>query len=110
MARQSKGIHGKPIKSGVRSPTAHRTLEQASSHWQDYGSKHKDKNRARKKARRVLEKEGLVRKGDGKEVDHKRPLRSGGSNTRANLRVSSAAKNRAHGASRQGPRPSSRRK
>ena len=104
MRKQSKGIHGKPMKSGVRSPTAHRTLEQASSHWSDYGSKHKDKNRARKKARRVLEKEGVLRKGDGKEADHKKPLRSGGTNARSNLRARSASANRAHGASRQGNR------
>lgn len=38
---------------------------------------------------------GLVRKGDGKDVDHKRPLRSGGSNGRGNLRVRSRSKNRA---------------
>lgn len=87
-----------------RSPTSHRTPAQESRHWQEYGSKHKDKNRARKKARRVLQKEGKVRKGDGKEVDHKNG--NANDNRRSNLRVRSASKNRAHGKSRQGNRPS----
>lgn len=34
-----------------------------------------------------MEKEGKVRKGDGKQVDHKKPLSQGGSNSRSNLRV-----------------------
>jgi hypothetical protein len=48
----------------------------------------------RVKARRMLEKEGLVQKGDGKEVDHIRKLRSGGTSTRSNLRVRSRTANR----------------
>lgn len=48
----------------------------------------------RVKARRMLEKEGSVTKGDGKDVDHKKPLRSGGSTTRSNLRVRSVKANR----------------
>lgn len=48
----------------------------------------------RVKARRMLEKEGVVTKGDGKDVDHKNPLRSGGSTTRSNLRVRSVKANR----------------
>jgi 5-methylcytosine-specific restriction endonuclease McrA len=34
-----------------------------------------------------MEKAGKVHKGDGKAVDHKRPLSKGGSNERSNLRV-----------------------
>lgn len=41
----------------------------------------------RNKARRMLMKEGKVRKGDGKVVDHKKPLSQGGGNGRGNLRV-----------------------
>jgi hypothetical protein len=48
----------------------------------------------RVKARRLMEKEGAVTKGDNKDVDHKKPLRSGGSTTRSNLRVRSKAANR----------------
>ena len=41
------------------------------------------------KARRMLMREGLVHKGDGKDVDHKKPLSKGGATTRSNLRVKS---------------------
>ncbi len=53
-----------------------------------------ERNRARKKARYELEKEGKVKKGDGKHVDHKKPLAAGGSNARSNLRVVDAKTNR----------------
>lgn len=45
-------------------------------------------------ARRELAKEGKVSKGDGKDVDHIRPLSKGGSNSRTNLRAISAHANR----------------
>ena len=48
------------------------------------------------KARRMLEREGLVHKGDGKDVDHKVPLSKGGKTTRSNLRVKSASANRSY--------------
>lgn len=46
-------------------------------------------------ARREAERKGLVHKGDGKEVDHKRPLDAGGTNADSNLRVVDASTNRA---------------
>lgn len=53
------------------------------------------RNRAeRNAARREMEKSGRVHKGDGKDVDHKRPLAKGGSNTESNLRVTSKSENR----------------
>jgi len=45
-------------------------------------------------ARRKLEKMGRVRKGDGKDVDHKRALSKGGTNGLRNLRVVSRYVNR----------------
>ena len=50
------------------------------------------KRSSRNKARRRLEKDGLVHKGDGKDVDHKdgNPL----NNSRSNLHVMSASRNR----------------
>lgn len=42
-------------------------------------------------------KEGRVRKGDGKEVDHKKPMSKGGGNGRKNLRVMSRRANRVKG-------------
>lgn len=64
----------------------------------NYHSKPEQKhNRAlRNAARREMEDRGLVRKGDGKDVDHKKPLDSGGSNAPSNLRVMSKAKNRGY--------------
>lgn len=53
-----------------------------------------ENNRKRKAARRKLEAEGKVHKGDGKEVGHKRALAKNGSNSRSNLRVESRSKNR----------------
>lgn len=52
------------------------------------------KRAERVKARRMMEKTGAVTKGDGKDVDHKKPLRSGGTTTRSNLRVRSKSANR----------------
>lgn len=48
----------------------------------------------RNAARRTLEKKGVVRKGDGKDVDHKKPLSKGGSNDASNLRVVDESSNR----------------
>jgi hypothetical protein len=42
----------------------------------------------------MLKKEGAVKKGDGKDVDHKTPISSGGSNKRGNLRAVAASANR----------------
>lgn len=52
------------------------------------------KRSQRNKARRELEKAGRVHKGDGKEVNHKNPIRDGGGNAKSNLEVQSASKNR----------------
>lgn len=49
---------------------------------------------ARNSARKTMEQKGLVRKGDGKDVDHKTPLSKGGSKTPSNLRVVPASTNR----------------
>lgn len=64
--------------------------------YREYHSKPEQKrNRAkRNNARRRLEREGRVRKGDGKDVGHKKALSKGGSNARSNLRVESRSKNR----------------
>ena len=56
------------------------------------------KNRAaRNKARRQAIKSGAVRKGDGKDVGHKRGLGEGGSNAKSNRRVEKASTNRKKG-------------
>ena len=56
----------------------------------------KKKRAARNKARAIMEKAGLVHKGDGKDVDHKQALSKGGKSVRGNLRVKSASANRSY--------------
>ena len=41
-----------------------------------------------------MEKVGAAKKGDGKDVDHIRPLKSGGTSARSNLRMRSRSANR----------------
>jgi hypothetical protein len=56
----------------------------------------KKKRAERNKARAIMEKKGLVHKGDGKDVDHTKPLSKGGKTTPSNLRVKTAHNNRSY--------------
>jgi hypothetical protein len=49
---------------------------------------------SRNSARAAAIESGSARVGDGKDVDHKKPLSKGGSNSKSNLRVVSAGRNR----------------
>ena len=60
--------------------------EKAWDHNHDGGQRLKDRAE-RNKARSIMEKAGKVHKGDGKQVDHKKELIRGGSNSTSNLRV-----------------------
>lgn len=60
-----------------------------------HGKPEQVKNRA---ARNSARKAMGCTKGDGKEVDHKKPLSKGGGNSKTNLRVVSRATNRKKGA------------
>jgi hypothetical protein len=64
--------------------------------YQNYqGTEEQKKNRAqRNAARREMERKGAVSKGDGKDVDHKRPIVKGGGNGNGNLRAVPASANR----------------
>lgn len=63
--------------------------------WEKENKPDRVKQRAqRNAARSLLQKEGKVKKGDGKDVDHKIPLSLGGNGKRDNLRVRSASANR----------------
>lgn len=56
--------------------------------WEKTSKPNRVKERAaRNTARSIMEKEGKVHKGDGKQVDHKKELVRGGSTGRSNLRV-----------------------
>ena len=80
-----------------RSPTSHRTPTQIRRQVAGYNHRPEQirKRVQRDKARRLLMKEGLVKKYDGKDVNHKKPIRSGGGNERSNLSVQPRSKNRA---------------
>lgn len=84
-------------KGQKRDPSSHRTPGQIKRMNDTYDSKpEKIAGRSmRNQARRKMEAEGLVSKGDGKDVEHIKPVRSGGTNARSNLKVLSASKNRA---------------
>ena len=63
--------------------------------YENYHSKpEQKKNRAKRNAAR---RELGLKKGDGKEVDHIKPLSKGGSNGKSNLRVVSQKTNRKKG-------------
>lgn len=62
---------------------------------QYHSTEEQKKNRAKRNAaRRKAERDGKVSKGDGKDVDHIKPLSKGGTNTPSNLKVKTASKNR----------------
>lgn len=81
---------------GVRDPSSHRTPAQVRKQVRGYNSQpHMIRRRSlQNQARAKLAKEGLVRKGDGKDVDHKKRLDNGGGNSRSNLRVLTQKRNR----------------
>ena len=92
------------LKSGVRSKTGHRTLEQSRGASAAYQAQPKQrKNRAlRNAARTTVKKAGG--KVAGKDVGHKKPLSKGGTNAKSNLKIQSRKANRGHGMSRGGNR------
>lgn len=67
------------------------------------GKEEVKKDRAkRNSARRIMEREGRVAKGDGKDVDHKMPLSKGGGNGKKNLRVRSSSANKSFARTKSG--------
>ena len=84
------------MTKGVRDPSSHRTPEQIKKMDRGYNStptnikKRTQRNSARAIVRKDLGEAAIA----GKDVDHKRPVRSGGSNARGNLRVRSQHTNR----------------
>jgi 5-methylcytosine-specific restriction endonuclease McrA len=85
------------MKHEKRDPSSHRTPSQIRKMDRGYNATPENvkKRTMRNEARRKLAKAGLVSKGDGKDVDHIKPVRSGGSNARSNLRVVDKSQNRA---------------
>jgi hypothetical protein len=59
------------------------------------GTSEQKLNRAKRNgARAEMAKAGKVKKGDGKDVDHKKAMKNGGTNSKGNLRVLPKSKNR----------------
>ena len=85
------------MKQEKRDPSSHRTPSQIKKMDRGYNARPDNvrKRDQRNSARAKLAKAGLVHKGDGKDVDHIKPVRSGGTNARSNLRVISKSVNRA---------------
>lgn len=74
------------------------TRESTKAYYERYhASPEAKKDRAmRNAARAEFEKKGLVRKGDKKDIDHKKPLSRGGTNDDSNLRVQPRGVNRGY--------------
>lgn len=73
-----------------------RTPAQLKKHYADYQGTPEQiaKRSERNKARRAMEKKLGKAAIKGKDIDHKKPLRDGGSNKTSNLRVRSVHANR----------------
>lgn len=80
----------------VRDPSSHRTPSQIKKLSRGYNHRPEQikKRDARNAARNLMKKGGKVSKGDGLDVDHIKPLRSGGTNKKSNLRVIPKSRNR----------------
>ncbi len=81
---------------GNRDPSSHRTPAQIKKMDRGYNSTPENikKRSQRNQARAIVKKDLGAAAIAGKDVDHKRPVRSGGSNARSNLRVRSQHANR----------------
>jgi len=81
---------------GMRKPFNKSTGRDYKEEYARYqGTDKQKKNRAlRNNVRREADREGKVHKGDGMDVDHKRALKDGGTNSKHNLRVISKSRNR----------------
>lgn len=79
-----------------RDPSSHRTPGQVTRQVKGYNHRPENikKRSQRNQARAIVAKDVGKAALKGKDVDHKRPVRSGGSNARSNLRVRSEHANR----------------
>jgi hypothetical protein len=68
--------------------------------------KQKKERAARTRARELMIKKGRAKRGDGKDIDHKKPLRSGGSNSINNLRKRGKSDNRSDNGHHKGEKQS----
>lgn len=80
----------------TRDPKSHRTPAQIKRMDRGFNAtpEMRKKRQMNNEARALMVKAGKAHKGDGMDVDHKTPLRSGGGNSKGNLRVIPKSKNR----------------
>ncbi len=100
-ARKSAGTRGKPMKAGVRSPTAHRTLEQA--HKQAAGPNKKPAKQASRAAHNKLraeKKADLTKKHGASKASSMMKGKDMAKMKDGSYRLQSQSKNRAHGKTR----------
>lgn len=83
-------------KSGARSPTSHRTPEQIHKMDATFNSTplHIKQRSERNQARRIVAKDLGKAAIAGRDIDHKKMVKDGGTNARGNLRVRSIHSNR----------------
>jgi hypothetical protein len=79
-----------------RDPSSHRTPSQIRKQVRGYNAEPANvaKRSQRNQARRIMEKKVGKAAMAGKDVDHKTPVRSGGTNAKGNLRLADPSKNR----------------
>lgn len=72
-----------------------RSVRDYQHEYASYHAKPEQKKRRaqRNAARRAMIQSGRAKKGDGTSVDHKNPIRKGGTNAKSNLRVTSRSAN-----------------
>ena len=75
--------------------------EKARDYRKEYDQYHGTPEQIKRRAQRNAARRKLgLKRGDGKEADHKNPLSNGGSNSKRNLRAVSRSTNRHKGAKR----------
>ena len=76
--------------------------EKARDYKQEYREYHGKPEQIKERAQRNAARRKLgLKRGDGKEADHKNPLSNGGSNSKRNLRAVSRSTNRKKGAKKE---------
>ena len=95
---EAHGVKGHELNASINE----RKYKKKRNYKEDYKKYHSSPQAiadrsARNAARRKMVKAGKVKKGDGKEVNHIKPLSSGGSNADTNLEVISAEENKRDG-------------
>lgn len=79
---------------GKRDPSSHRTPEQIKDMDHGYNRVHVKQREERNQARAIMRKKLGAKAIQGRDIDHIRPVRSGGGNSPGNLRAISPSRNR----------------